>query len=811
VHELCAEAIQTINNALEEPTGALKLAGLEEVGTLLHDARLAEEARCTLADNRNEPVDRLAAMAALRDNDQLYGAGLVEVSRLYEGAAVAGIVRLFEDASEAVAARTLQEGDFGSTALAADTTPDAVKEALLSRKYGLSGIRNLVHAATAAGLTPEAMVRMLEPALFMPGRASELGKEQTELLLQHIGQVDHGTAAGRLETLQLVDMVFQGGMPEFADAALALKKALLPGYPREAELQHSLMLAHACVTARLLGEAGTSGSRRAAFSRAGHASASMRSFVLTPDTVGRLVKASGADMGDVSLMLANLAVLEMQAARAGVFAADPAIVDNPQGWVQSLGLGDAYAAYVREVNDVLQNGAGDEADAAFSRLVTAASDYGKGFAGLTDLKNTDQVIRRQAGRYDAAHADKIFAKSPAYLARRALNHLAADLGGLIDDRERLADVGSGLALNTEAVDAAIRRHTEPLMQSIADSSAYTKLQNDYYRTQGDAARRGLRFERHADRLTRLANEEREFVTLRSTTADIRERRSAQDKAFRSLRFCWPHSRRDRIENARRVLEFASLTETMKTLAADSPDRAAHETRLTRLRRELKGVNPTTLVADKKNRPLSDEVIVAELLPRAQALAYFDRRVEQKAVSDAVADTKALLKSTLRLKALSADMKGLRMGLRRKLGIGTSRRIAATTAAAVLSVYSDKLAAGEVFSMRHEATDALVAERLGRWGISASDPALRPVIRREIDRLALPDGTLNFDRVRDWALDKSLNFAGVEASRDYRKEARAAGKGIHASRQQARAALLPQQADVAEGVARLMDRVGTAGT
>ncbi|MDY6010633.1 MAG: hypothetical protein SPJ12_05770 [Duodenibacillus sp.] len=810
VHDLCAEAIDTINHALEAPTGALKLAGLEEVGTLLHDAHRAEDARRTLADNEAAPLDRFAAMATLRDNDQLYGTNLAEVSQLYEEAAVAGIVRLLEDASEALAAGTLQEGQFGSTALAAGASPEEVKNALLSGKYGLGVIRNLVRAATGAGLTPQAMLAMLEPALFMPGRSCALSSEQTLILLEHLGAAHHDTSAGRLKTLQLVDMVFQGGMPEFADEARALKKALLPGHAWEAELQHSLMLAHARVCSRLLSDAGTAGSRRQALTRASLTSASLRSFVLTPDTVRRLVRASGSDMGDVSLMLANLAVLEIEAARAGVFAADPALVENPQGWVESLGLGKDYEGYVKEVRDALHNGAADDAEAAFERLVTAADDYGKGFAGLTDLKNTDREIRKQAARYDAAHADKIFAKSPDYLARRALNHLAADLGGLIDENERLENAQTGLALKVEAVDAAIRSRTEPLMQSLADSKAYEKLQNDYYRTQGEAARRALRFERHADRLTRLANEEREFVTLKSTAADIRARRSAHDMAFKSLRFSWPHTRRERLENARRVLDFASKLEQLGTLAADSPDRVQLEADLNQLRQTLTGVNPTTLVADKLNRPLTDEVILTELLPRAQALAYFDRRVEGKAGSDAVADTKALLKSTLKLKALSADMKGLRMGLRRKLGLDVSRRIAATTAAAVLSVYSDETNANAPFSLRSEESDARVAERLSRWGISAADPALRPIIRREIDRLTLPDGTLNFARVREYALDNTLRFSGVQAFREYRSRLRSEGSGIHASRQAAKAAVLPQAADVAEGVARLMDRVGTPG-
>ncbi|MBP3439503.1 MAG: hypothetical protein J6K46_09345 [Sutterella sp.] len=815
VRQIFDEGMAIIERSLQEPRTDLMLESLAEVGTMLHDAGRAEHAREVLGLGNTDPLERLSALLELRNDDQIFGADVVKLKSSYEAAAVTGLRRLFEEASDAV--RNGGFGPdagpevFGRAALAAGTDADSVMNAAQLGRIDSAALTQLVRTSVIAGRNPAQLLKLLEPAIFMPGRDPALSAEMVGTLLRHLGEADHRTPEGRLETLRLVDMVFQEGIPEMSDAALAVKEHLLPDHNDAARLQHALMLAHRQAASRLMDARPTQrGGQRQALSRAAQPSASLRSFILTPETVSALIRrAPKTETDDVNLRLANLAVLEIQAARAGLLPGNAGI-DDPDAWLQTLGLEDSYLRYAHDVNHVLTAGTENAARTVLGRLVSAAADWGKGFEGVTSLQSTETMIRKQAGRYDAKHGDDLFAKAPGYLARRALSNLAADLGGLVRAEDRLTDPQQGLIVNGDQVDAAMTRQSEALLRRLGSTEGYEKLIGRYYDYQNTAFEAALRFEGRADKLTRLSRADNEYVELQARQTDLNARRSGHQKNFNSIRFSWPHTRAERRSNAAAIIRFAAI-KTESDRLPDGQRKTELKAELEVLRRELRGVNATTLVSKRNGETLpSDSVILQEMLPRARALAYFDRRVENKALSDASADTKTLLKTSVELKKLRADMKGMRMGLRLKLGVSGTRQLAATTAAAVLKVYSESLDAHEAFSLRNPETANLLSRQLGTWGIDPANPVLRPIIRHEIDRITMPDGSLNIERVREYAESTELRFAGKDASKAIRDDLRANGIGIHRSRQTVNRMLMPEAAKVGEGVARLLDGVSQPG-
>ena len=784
VRRVMDESLQKLDDALRIADPEERLEELEGIGSRIQDSAIAESAAEVLASDSAEPQEQFAALLALRNSDHVLGSDLTKLQNRWE----------------ALVTNELRER-LGTYGVAGDVKSAFSKEAVTA----------LVHSASAAGVSPSQVFEAMLQGVDMPGRSPSLSADLLKVLMSHLVSADHTTTAGRMETCRMIDMVFQGGYPERADSALVLKQALTGSHPEEASMQHSLLLAHQKLASQLLdAQPGKGLQQKAALERASMPGWSMRSFMLTPEIVSALVKAAPkTEVNDVNFRIANLAVLEMEAVKAGVAPLNQdsaGRVQDARAWCESLGLDEGFAKYAGEVQAALEAG-GDEAAKLMGRLTGAAADFGKGFEGEAGLLKTEGLIRRQAGRYDAKHADNVFRNAPGYLAGKALNTLVANLSGLIFADDRLTNPADGLAVDGEAIEGAMRARMALLQSGLEGREKLNAMD----RFQKDLVQGVATFRKNADVLSRLARNADERVEFRSQKADIAARRAEHKANMNGIGFSWPHSRPERREAARTVLEFARLKAEVDRMP-EGAERTETLERLQGLREKLAGCDPVKLVSasSRCDRIPADEVILKEMLPRAQALAYFDKRVEGKSGSDANADMLKSVKASLRLDKLSAQDWAMRIGFKFKMGRKNMKEIAAAASAAVLKVYVESNDAREAFSLRHADAAERVAGQLRAWGIDPNDAVLSPIIRREIDRMTLPDGTLNPSVLAKMADDTKVRFAGKEVTSAWKDELKEANVGFFARRRAVKAEISPQQAIRREGVARLMDGASQPG-
>ena len=788
VRRVMDESLQKLDDALRIADPEERLEELEGIGSRIQDSAIAESAAEVLASGSAEPQEQLAALLALRNSDHVLGSDLTKLQNRWE----------------ALVTNELRER-LGTYGVAGDVKSAFSKEAVTA----------LVHSASAAGVSPSQVFEAMLQGVDMPGRSPSLSADLLKVLTSHLVSADHTTTAGRMETCRMIDMVFQGGYPERADSALVLKQALTGSHPEEASMQHSLLLAHQKLASQLLdAQPGKGLQQKAALERASMPGRSMRSFMLTPEIVSALVKAAlKTEVNDVNFRIANLAVLEMEAVKAGVAPLNQdsaGRVQDARAWCESLGLDEGFVKYAGEVQAALEAG-GDEAAKLMGRLTGAAADFGKGFEGEAGLLKTEGLIRRQAGRYDAKHADNVFRNAPGYLAGKALNTLVANLSGLIFADDRLTNPADGLAVDGEAIEGAMRARMALLQSGLEGREKLNAMRTERDRFQKDLVQGVATFRKNADVLSRLARNADERVEFRSQKADIAARRAEHKANMNGIGFSWPHSRSERREAARTVLEFARLKAEVDRMP-EGAERTEDLERLQGLREKLAGCDPVKLVSasSRCDRIPTDEVILKEMLPRAQALAYFDKRVEGKSGSDANADMLKSVKASLRLDKLSAQDWAMRIGFKFKMGRKNMKEIAAAASAAVLKVYVESNDAREAFSLRHADAAERVAGQLRVWGLDPTDAVLSPIIRREIDRMTLPDGTLNPSVLAKMADDTKVRFAGKEVTSAWKDELKEANVGFFARRRAVKAEISPQQAIRREGVARLMDGASQPG-
>lgn len=824
----------TVQNAIDAANAAAtapeKFEHLREVTDLLHDSAVMEASKQLMARQLSDPKDRLEAMINLSNGPNVTGSARRSLLAAYDTAVVGAVRTAFDELTAALASDHPDAAPlrFGRFALAAKADPAQVTSMLTLGNLDFAALTQLARAAVAANADPLDLLCALEPALFMPGRTPEQSTALVVTLLHHLETADHSTPKGRMETLQFINMVFQDGLPEFADQALAVKKYLLPEHNGDAVLEHSLMLAHREAASRLMDARGRHVSAvNRQLERTGQPSLSARSFVLTPETAALLIRqAKKTEVDDVNLRIANLAVLEMQAARAGLYdfanpgtpaatadgqklptAAD--LVSDPLRWYDSLGLDEKYVKYARELDHELIQGDAPAANLCMGRLVSAAADFGKGFEGVQQLADTEDLIRHKSDHFNPRRADRIFMQSPGYLVRRALNHIVADLTGKLSADQRLADPQQGLTINAGAIAEAMRLRVAEMVGRIADHDKALDLNNQFRQYQRGAALASLRYGKHADVLTKIAKKSNEITQLQAKIDHVQSRAEKQQKVKNSIRFSWPHTRGERRDVARLVLEFNRL----KSDTVKHPEhRADNEARLTEIRESLTGVDPAKMVRSSayKGRVMTDELIQAEMLPRAQSLAYFDCKITGAEFSQADKDSLYLLRAADKMDVIRETARDLRAEIKKSMGKDNARELMAFARAAVLQVYSEMMEAHEAFSLRDPQTAERVLEQLRDWGLNPENPLYRPLIRRSLDRLTMPDGTINLERLKDYVESEKLEFAGKAESKQLRrqfvfKEGKLFGNGARI-----RDMIQPEAAVRQEGVSQFLNNVNQAG-
>ena len=693
-------------------------------------------------------------------------------------------------------------------------------------------LRDLARLSLHAGQRPEVVLDMVQQGMTW---VTSTGHRDTLVRILAAGAAGTGTAEGlsdaakRSETLRYVDMVFQGAYPEYADTALELKKLLLPGYEQEVDLQHQCTVASRHLLSLLIDGEGASGkSRTAALDRAYHgmATASARSFLLTPDLVGQLLKK--VEIPDFNYHLAHVALLQKRAIDAGLFAlsAEERRIPSDVGeWCRTLGLGERVAEYARR----LQLDRGDaRIDARCQRELQRACDhFVRGFRGQTELSRAGRLVLKNArltGTAGAARREhSLYESSPEYLARVALDRHIVNLAGLIRPEERFSQ-DSAMALDGAAVDAAMARRADALYKSLLGGESpddARRMVEGRARLQREFISDLQRFEAHAGTMRTLAYSTGEAVRLRAQAdKDARQLKAMkQDRAL--IQATWPHRRAGRMAVCATVLAIESAYKDLSALpqSASEADRAALQRKLDGLLEKLHGVSPLTLGHSfrRRNDTPDLETVLQRMLPRARALQFFEGRIYVNGLPSTQA-RETLRHISQARSAISRLQKGIdrSMGvLSRQIGKDNVRQIQQMIVAGLYKVFVESQQPVSAFSLNDPETRRAVNDQLRTWGLPVEAGLTRQFIELTLASVTSGDGTLDERILRREAERTTLDFAGKENVRAMQQALRDEGRGRLDAWRQTRDfvnnTLLPDERRRAEGVRMLMRSASLPGS
>ncbi len=596
--------------------------------------------------------------------------------------------------------------------------------------------------------------------------------------------------------LAYVDMLFQGSYPESSDAALDLKKMLLPGHQREAELQHMLKMTSRQLFVDIL-DPDMGGTGRSGALRRTAGSVSLRSIVLQADNV-RLLQ-SKVGIKDFDFHLAHVAVLQKLCANAHLLEVDRATtlaMSDMKGWCRSLGLSARAAEYAGSLDLSILEG-GENGDTYTRRMLGACAEFVRGLRGTTQRDAAGKIVLDVSSLTDSPLARRrerqLYETSPDYLARLALDRQVVSLSGLLKENQRFT---ADMDVDGAAVDEAIRTANTRFLQSVAEKTAagrslvenadegrLLQLADERLEIRRQLLREAAKLNSRHAQVRALADSLGEKLELEAARDTLAQERAQMEGDRAKVRFSWLHQRRDRHRVCDVVLDIARLAAERDALPEGS-DRAAVENSIARALDELKGVDAFSLTHRAKaggDAP-SLETVLEHMLPRARALDYF--RIHRRGGMPASEATLAALK----MKGLSLKLSRLKMEVDARslryfalLGRKDMRRLQDTVAAAVLKVYVESGADMASFSLRDAPTQEALLGQLSRWGMDMERPFLRTVAMLAAARMTKGTGRLDVSVLRDMADDSKVRFAGRESLDAMRQELREQGRSALGAR------------------------------
>lgn len=694
-------------------------------------------------------------------------------------------------------------------------------------------LRDLARLSLHAGQRPEVILELVQQGLVWAGAQGQrdtlvrvLAAGATEIQ-QQTGLADR---ASRAEVLRYVDMVFQGAYPEYADTALELKKLLVPGHEREVELQHQCTVASRHLLSLLLvGEEASGKSRTAALERTLHgmATASARSFLLTPDIVGSLTRK--VDIPDFNYHIAHVALLQRRAVNAGLLPLTGAEAVHPgdvRAWCQALGLDTRTVDYAEELGRNLE----DPKYGAYCRreLQRACDHFVRGFRGETELLAAGRLVLKRArltGTSGAARREhSLYESSPEYLARLALDHHIVNLTGLIRPEDRFVQGGTGMTLDGAAIDAAMVRQTGALYANMLGGESPDDARRAV--TEKAQKRRAFlsdlqRFEDHAGTMRALARSTGEIVRLRATMTRHEKRVRERELDRSLLQPSWPHRRAGRMAVCKTVLAIENLHKDLSALPPDAPgaERTDLLRRIDGLLGELHGVSPFTLSHSFRHRNDTPdlETVLRLMLPRARALRFFEAPIKVNGLfSTRAGETLRRIRQTrAEIGRLQKRIDHSRKMLGKQIGKENIRQIQQTITAGLYKVFVESQQPVSLFSIRDPQTGRAVREQLRTWGLPVDAGLTKQFIRLTLISLTKADGTLDQKALRRAAGRTSLDFAGRESVEAMKREWRDEGLSRLAARKRTRdfinTTLLSDARRRAEGVHALMREASLPGS
>ena len=624
--------------------------------------------------------------------------------------------------------------------------------------------------------------------------------------------------------LQYVDMLFQGAYPERSDAALLLKRAVVSPKNREGvDYQHELVqslhvIQHDILEAgRVSGEWGVGHGRTGAIGRAA-GSSSARSFLLTPELVMALNDHGKVAIPDLNYHIAHVALLQAAAESYGLLnvgGMTNAVPDakNPDGpgttnaepaplkldrfgdWCRSLGLDAETVSYASGVAAHLENPETEGETTA--RLLEAGERFNKGLKGASTLDSVGRLVMDTAFMSALSGNDRhlraMFRTSPAFLAREVLDKHIINLTGLIDANERLDAEGTGLDLDYDKVDAAMREQVEKLKASHTgglDGGEVQRTLQEALRARAETLhglrRRRATFINSAETLQKFAKITGESLELRAKNV---ERRAALEKASAKkalLKFTWPHQRREREAVCRDV---AKLAEVLQRIGADNPDVAMNDERHAlvaerdRLLAGLADVDPRTMRHTAKTGsgvPEPEafiETVLPVLLPRAKAVLYF-------ADGQAEADQKAIRQDMATLEKHQLAIFSIAGQAEKVFGSNIIRRLETTVVAALLKTFVDGGADIASFNVQESDTLKAIKAQLKTWGLDADEGIMAGLVPMVLGNMTTGKGRIHMARLGQERRHVGLALAGKAARGEKAKALREDGKNRFAARRAA---------------------------
>ena len=701
--------------------------------------------------------------------------------------------------------------------------------------FSAESLRYLARLSLHGGERPEQVLEHVRNGVSWAFSA-EHRKDLVNVMLDGLMQASHDlaaaeaagrpTAAALSQAADWIDMAFQGAYPDFAAEALTLKKLAAPGHENEIEAQHACVLAGRQLMNLLMTDAApASGRSRAdALSRTLHqsASASARSFVLTPDLVAALTRKAGVP--NFNFHLAHVALLQKRAAEYGMLAvsdAERARMTDAAAWCRELLLGDDAADYAAELDrDLADPDLGLRCE---REIEEACARFAQGFAGMHDLARAGVTLESRAamtGGLGTSGEEALYRTSPDYLARRALDRHIVNLTGLIRPEQRLT--GDAMTLNGNAVDDAMRRSTDRLYTAL-----FARVRPEHARRamrERDEARQALLGDLHifaarADIMNRLALSTGEGLRLRPRISEDTGTDLAMKKERSLLHFTWPHRRPARLRNSETVLRIADLHEQLSGLPEQDPERRNLENEIRRLLDTLSGVNPFTLAPSLRRRgqavPL--ETVLEQMLPRARAVTFFEKKilVNGRTTTRARLTQDNIRRNRSRLDALQNDIDRSMKGIVAQFGKDNILRLQQTVAAALFKVFAESGERASAFTLARADTQNAVLQQLRTWGMPVHEGLSPMLIRLTLASLTRYDGTLKPEALRREAEETPLGFAGKDAAEAMKRSLRSRGRSLFSAWNETRRfineSLLPVERRRAEGVRALLREASLPGS
>lgn len=798
VREINADEAKTRAKTMLEQlnAGFLDATQLDRIRETLETERTKTEALKLLQTQEGTFEERQAARALLADGPGLGVALYEEVrARFLEKTAKFVSEELF-----GVAPRELD--DQGREVAHTDRTVESLKGLLGKLDTQHYSIQELVDTFTQLSLSLPATERANLPEKFVAlNRLLEGGAPQTP--------------EERLVLMDAVNALFAKSALEFTDAPLQLKEALLPNDPEFVQAEHSLRLARARLIANL-----SSGKVKDAKSVLMHLANTGNNVDL-----GKLIT-ENAHIEAHNFEIANFLLLERAALARGAVRNEDLVKAElePKDWVTTLKLPQWTVEYAQNLAPQLMpdaEGVSEENRIAWNRLVVAANSYAaQGVSGNADLLSAMARVEKGYDRGVLAPDHELFERLPGWNEAVLLDRLIADLTGLVRPEDRLLN-NQRLALNSRVIDGNMRAIVADLdMMLNLERKELSKLEMSNKTCRKALAQYGGLFESKAKLLTFLGAEERTVARLITIKKNLTERTKQMQALKDGVKFAWPLGgrRTQQREIARNVLEFEDVRRELNQLPQDNVARRTElENRLAELRNTLMRVDPKTMrYAKGATLPIGkrdiDSFITEELLPRADALAYFDRTITHSKKSMADVDAERIAIAAKNLAVLSPQLQKAREKFNKTVRNSIEQQISAVTLAAFLKVACES-PDGPAISLRVPSQREAVYAQLRAWFVPTDDPVFARMVNRALSDITLPDGTLKTkvfktsfaNKVQAWFTGSSRNLErGKLGDASYKAELRNQGANFSARRAAMSEAFAPKGATNREGRERMFD-------